>query len=756
MRWIGVTALTLIAFIWQAPQPRPVEERIAVGAFDPASIQGLTFVTGTSTSPGLNYFGLRLLVYRPQSAVEEIPRRVVLGPQAPDGSYSSLTWYSSFDGATPITLKWSRLQPHLVVGRVTAPSNVRVALEVYSPWASQVSWANFWARPDRTTLLGEQIHTRTGVFPRRRFLLRTDRTAIGAASYRDAAAFRELLSKEGHAQPFESEATLAPYRQAALSFDLAQETAFSFVATVGDQWESMEQEAQTVLQKPPIEWLDQAEKRYLAGRPGSAGALGDSFDQVSHLLEWNRYFDPGKQSFYLASSRHPGEWSPGSSSATETGSESFFLAMMGSLIDPSSATATIRQILEGQLTDGRIPPRRGISAAGTTWLPAGRSLPPIGAWCALKIYLATNDLEFLVWAYPRLLLWNDWWHYNRGDGQAWRDGNGDGLLEWGFNEQLEFGALGRQQLSPEARKSLALTESGFAGGDQEAIFNERTETIEVNSVGLNALYALDTESLATIARELGLALEADRLQDRYQRLRKLINDKLWDEELGLYVDRRWDGRISRPQTLENFYPLLAGLPEPDRVQRMATALRGKEKAGESQPIMNYLVYQGLRRYGRHEEAAALAQQGLARDRTAFDLSSSLSLWPAFEELLCTDPGSGINIGSPVAREEARLERIPLAGGRLDVILGPKRTVVRRNGKIELECEAPVRLRYYRKQDRTFGFSIETADQVRVLSPGEEGKKTTVSVDNKILGSTSVGAAASFKVPPGIHRVLIVR
>jgi hypothetical protein len=83
-------------------------------------------------------------------------------------------------------------------------------------------------------------------------------------------------------------------------------------------------------------------------------------------------------------------------------------------------------------------------------------------------------------------------------------------------------------------------------------------------------------------------------------------------------------------------------------------------------------------------------------------------------------------------------------------------LIRRDGKIELECEGPVRLYGYRRQDRTLSFTIETGQEVRVLVPSEAGRKTTVTVDQSILGSTSVGASASFRIPEGLHRVLIVR
>ena len=63
---------------------------------------------------------------------------------------------------------------------------------------------------------------------------------------------------------------------------------------------------------------------------------------------------------------------------------------------------------------------------------------------------------------------------------------------------------------------------------------------------------------------------------------------------------------------------------------------------------------------------------------------------------------------------------------------------------------------YRDNDRATAFAIETKAETRLLVPAIEGRKITVSVDDKVLGSTSAGASASFKVPAGVHKVLIVK
>jgi hypothetical protein len=512
------------------------------------------------------------------------------------------------------------------------------------------------------------------------------------------------------------------------------------------------------------------------------------------------------------------------------------------------------------MPDGRVPLRRYLQTEPVGEPPAltGRSMPPLGALCTLKVYLATQDMEFLAWAFLRLQQWNDWWLANRGDGQAWRDGNKDGLLEWGFDAEVEYGAPGTLMLSNADKRRMAFAESGFVDRPQwldtekikaaasptssaappastaassppspppqpsgEVKYNDQTHTLEFSSVALNSLYALDTELMVTISREIGLAAEGERCQRRYDEIKRLMNEKLWSEEDGLYLDRHWDGRFSRRITLENFYPLLAGIPDEVKAKRMLTTLRDQRKFGGLQLLpsvprddaafvekaseqtaftgathaaINYLLYLGLKRYGFYDEAEGLARQSLhaaraayekqgeaQRERSAaangalFDLFASTSgqpvgeslvpsrasfaglmFLPAVEELISADPWLGMTIGSLIAPEEARVERVKVAGGSLDVMIGPKRTVVRRGDKSEIEFEAPVRLRGYRSTDRTLTFTVEAKAEVRALVPPAEGRKVTVSVNDKVLGSTSPGASASFKVKEGLSKVLIVR
>lgn len=800
-----------------APSTQTPPEQVLVGAYDARHANGLVFVANEQ-----NLFGLRFLIYRPGGAVEDAPRQIELGAHAADGSYAQINWRSRFDDKTPVVLRWSRASKHVVVGRLSAPAGVRVALETYQPWRDArgaTNWAVFSAQADRRTIFGEQVHNQKTKPALRHFLVRTDRAASGAASASDPAALRSALNKEAPAPPESQRGNDDLGRHAALSFDLSQNSAVGFVALIGNDFAALEREAEQLLQKPLTELLDQAEKNSANLRPTSGGALGESLEWVSRVLLWNRLYDHRQQHEYVAMQRLPGRGRRGDALSWDT----LFTAMMTSLIEPQSAKATVRAVLAGQTPDGRVPLRRQMQEpnASEPAVLAGRSMPPIGALCVWKVYLATHDLELLAWAYSRLQRWNDWWHSNRGDGQAWRDGDGDGLLEWGFDAEAEYGALGARVLTNTAKQRLAFSESGLddhwpklygdeakagaanaSAGIGEPKFNDQTRTLEFSPVALNALYALDTEMMMTIARELGLDSEAARWEFRYGELKKLINEKLWSEEDGAYLNRRWDGRLVRRFAPENFYVLAAGIPDEERARQMAARLRAGNLWSEQPPAgngattdasrnaeaessavwapMNYLLYLGLKRYKLHEDAAALARKSTALARAAwekhgqfYDLFAAghaleaeqeglrtsfagLMFWPGVEELIAADPWLGLTLGNLAANAEARVERVHYDGARWDVITSAQRTIVRRNGQIEVEVEGVAFLRGYRSNERTTIFTIEMKEELRVLVPSIEGRKITVSVDDKVLGSTSAGAAASFKVPAGAHKVLIVK
>ncbi|HKC84545.1 MAG TPA: trehalase family glycosidase [Blastocatellia bacterium] len=804
-----------------------------VGAYDSAHINGIVFIANER-----NIFGLRFLTYRAGDAVEDAPQSYEFGDCAPDGSFARLIWRSRFDDKAPLILRWSRVGDNVVVGQLSAPSDIRVAIEAYRPWSDMrddLGRTAFYAQDDRRTIFGEEVSNQKASPPLRNFLLQTDRVGSGAAEYGDPQAMRAALLKEGYAAQPESKQSVA--RFSVLSFDSVRGTppspqgapiySVGFVAIVGDDFGSMQAESNNLLQKLASGILDQEEKKYESSRVASGGALGPSLTTLSRALNWSRIYLPEKRLEYIALSRRNDRDPSNAPLSWDT----FFNAVVSSPVNDASAAAAMRLLLDGLTPDGRAPLRRYLRnpTHEEAAMTAGRSMPPIGALCVWKVYLLTRDLEFLAWAYPRLRQWNDWRLADRGDGQAWRDGNGDGLLEWGFDAELELGKLGARAMSNETKQRLAFSESGLEDRPQGSVgapapgaqpspsvergdeprYNDKTHTLEYSTVGLNALYALDTEILMIMAGELGLQAEVDKWRTRYDQIKKNVNEKMWSEEDGLYLNRHWDGSFSRRLSPENFYPLAAGLADGERAKRMMATLLDSKKFWGEYPLptisrddpafaaaapgrgaiwapMNYLVYLGLKRYGYHAEAAELARKALAIARSASEKTGryddqfssadgspvvegsgaegdgqrtyffGLMIWPAIEEAFSADPWAGLSFGSVAATEESRLERLDVSGAKFDVITGPKRTVIRRNGETEVECETPVRLRAYQSNERAIGFVIEAKERAHIMVPASKGRKITVSVDDQVLGSAPAGAAATFKVSEGSHKVLIVK
>lgn len=762
---IIITALLTV--ISSTIEPSRAESPILIGAYDPAHINGLTLIAGSG-----NYFGLRVIVYRQGEAVEDAPGEFNFGDH--DGSSAAVAWSSGL-ASGPIGFRWSRIGSNAVIGQIKTPPDVRIALETYRPFSDGregAAWASFISQPDRRTIIGERVHG--GGARGRMFCLKTERPAIGAANYADRGRLKEQLIRDGHPS---DESSSSLHRYSALSFDPAQDQTVSFIALIGDDIEAMEKEAAGMLTKSIAALLDEK------GPPKTVqSAEAKSYrDILSRTINWNRFYDPATETEFVAFTRLPGKASHQASSV-ELRWDAFFAALMTGMIDPGAAGGTIRHAIENQLPDGRIPlrvgGRNGLSGAQPLVL-AGRSMPPIGAFCVWKVYLTTNDLSLLAWAYPKLLQWNSWWDRNRGDGIQWRDGNRDGLIEYGYDAELELGRIGAAGLSESSRIREALAESAIplpaapTADEPELKFNDRTHTIELSPIGLNSLFALDTEILMLIARELGLPSES--LQARYDKLKATINQELWSEEDGLYLSRHWNGKFRKAISVDNFLPLLAGIPDQKRADLIINKLPAAESA-----VDNYLLYAGLRRYGHNEKASGIARAGARMaakiwnaDGTLPDSISTktgeplrkdpggavfpaLFMQPAFDELIYADPWTGLAIGATEPAESVRLDAIPYSGASFDIISEPERLVLMRAGNIEVECEGPVRLKGYRTTDRTIGFTIETKKRVRILLPAVEGRKITVSVDDRVLGSTSPGATASFRVPEGTHKVLIVK
>ena len=320
-------------------------------------------------------------------------------------------------------------------------------------------------------------------------------------------------------------------------------------------------------------------------------------------------------------SPEPDDW-------TIFGWDTFFNALLLATVSGDHAWSTLLAGARTQYPNGNVPNWRG-RRGGTP----DRSHPPVGSFAALRLYRAHPDRDALAAAYPALLAWSDWWVAEK-NGRPRREGLTPGLFAWGSDTDLvpgpgcvppwEEGASGHQRAAWESgQDDLPLWE--------EAGWDSRRQILAMSAVDLCSYRALDLQSLSVIARILGDGSTAERLASDYRRLAAAMNRVLWSEAAGLYLDELPSG-LSTRVAASNFLPLVAGVPDARQAGRMIETLSDPNRfwgewvlptiarddpafadqqywRGSIWPPMNYLVLQGLRRYGFAALAAELARKG---------------------------------------------------------------------------------------------------------------------------------------------------
>ncbi|MGH9446425.1 MAG: MGH1-like glycoside hydrolase domain-containing protein, partial [Terriglobia bacterium] len=468
----------------------------------------------------------------------------------------------------------------------------------------------------------------------------------------------------------------------------------------------------------------------------------------------------------------------------------FFGALLTSLEDTSQTEAGIKAILLAQTSTGLVP--NMASGGGAT---PDRSEPPVGAYCVWKVYQRLRDRSLLEWAYPRLKRWHERWFGNRGDGQPWRDGNRDGLLEWGSDRGSAPSIGGRGFLQ------AAKWESGMDDSPMwdHAAYDPQTYTMNLDDVGLNSLYALDSECLAKIAAILGQTADAAGFSAEYSRIKKLVQQKLWNGQDGIYENRYWDGRFSKRLSPTNFYPLFAGIATPEQAAEMVKKhlLNPREFWGKyviptiarDDPAFagqfywrgdiwgptNYMVYEGLERYGfdkialeyagknynlfmgdwkrnQHDDEQYHAWGGNGGGDTHYTWGALLCL-AALEQYIDVNPWDGLRFGALEPSASGEFRAVKWDGHLYDVTIGPARTELLRDGTPRFEAGSGVVVRDYAVQPTEVSFTIHSAMATRVTTQEFRSGTLLVKIDGQTLGRIAVRSGkASFSVPVGEHSV----
>jgi len=639
-----------------------------------------------------------------------------VGPCSPDGRYARVSFDLDLpfglERETPIVrkadrtpglvLEWSRVGNRGVLGRVTTQFTGTLELVPFFPW----DWTGFWEHGVLEGLSGGPT------------LLRGE-TASGR--------FTTIILTDPGTGSWSPEPP-------ALRFSATPGSRLDFAAALDSDPRQAVDETYRLLASGVSPVLARGREAYENERVRVAGPWGGLAASITNNLHWmvllrpetgERYVPAGRRWIFPAPDGSPDHW-------TVFGWDSYFNALELAVESEDLAMAAVRAGLATQYPSGCIPNWRG-RFGGTP----DRSQPPVASLAMAKLLARFDNLPDTEETLPALEAWTAFWRAAKG-GHPRRDGNGDGLFEWGS----DAADISRTPPPWELDSSGWQRAAWESGQDdlpnwQEAVWRDEAETFDLACVDLNSYLAVDLECMAWLFRKTGHAEKAQEYETAWSRLRDRMNETLWNEGRGLYLDRKWSGEWSPRVAASNFLPLIAGVPEEAQARRMLETLtdpawfwgdyllptisRNDPLFPEQQywrgtiwPPMNYLVYQGLKRYGFDEVAGELARRSVALflrswqdyqlcrenydSRTGQGGGQRYQSWgPLFaligiEEHFDVTPWAGLTVGSLALEGESTLRGLPAMGRRWTVVMGPEGLRIHADGRTLLASSAPLVVR----------------------------------------------------------------
>jgi len=470
--------------------------------------------------------------------------------------------------------------------------------------------------------------------------------------------FRDLLAADrdpdGVVEATDTEARLR------FAIDLAPGAArrFRFVRAVGLEEasaDSLESTAHLALHQSEEDLVEDASKPYRSAYdPGLT-------DPARRLLYWSalnlarQCMLPGEGKVrynYYVFSREP-TWGWGHDGQVFHES----LSMLAyALFDARSAMDSQRIFMEAQDGDGYIPYRIGPYAVRTFPVKGERTTSaPFLSWTNWEVYRTARDLRRRDAGNVEREEARRFLRQALGAGESFmrfwadhRDTDHDGLFEWGGNAVLE------------SVRDSQVPIWDLLGKD------DPTAPSLVEAVDLNSMLVREMRALGDIAEELRETQSAARWRQRADALAAKINETMWDPETRFYynVDRATNGftvKTAAGATIDlrrkeiiGFLPLWAGIAPPERAQALVQHLTNPSEFWRRfgvptlsaddpgyQPNVtrccqwngavwlewNYLVFDGLRRYGYKREARELGERMI--EAAATQLRRNHRFWESY-------------------------------------------------------------------------------------------------------------------------------
>jgi putative isomerase len=254
------------------------------------------------------------------------------------------------------------------------------------------------------------------------------------------------------------------------------------------------------------------------------------------------------QAVLLANEVQPPAWAPYSGITPSPGVypgvwslDSAYHAVAVSNWDIKLAHDQFTLLFSHQLPNGMLPDV--IWENGTAY--TSNTKPPVMAWALAVVDHRVPDTDFLRQMYPKMAKLGEFFEKERGgdkDGLFFFAG-GDVGWDAGWDDSIRW-------------------DNGYR--------KSTTDEHRLWAIDLNCYMVSHYQAMAYFAGRLNLPADEASWRKKADDLAQRINDKLWDENLGFYVDRdRVTGKASPTLTPAGFMPLFVHIAPRDRADRCA-------------------------------------------------------------------------------------------------------------------------------------------------------------------------------------------
>ncbi len=262
---------------------------------------------------------------------------------------------------------------------------------------------------------------------------------------------------------------------------------------------------------------------------------------------------------------------------------------------------TLDNFYSHQHRDGFISREINVDEGGENWTrddpcSTGPNVLPFSEW---EYFKSTGDMDRLSKVFDPLLAYHKWLQLNR----TWQDGT-----YWSCGNACGMDNLPRTR--PE--------------------YNNECHHSFMSWIDTCCQQYLSGVILTEMGKILGREDETLWLAEEAEMLYNTINEKMWNEEIGLYNDKLRDGTVSSVKTVAPFWTLISGIATPERAERMVAHLEDERefKRPNRVPALsadnpyylalfgywgggvwaptNYMILRGLDKYGYHDVARDIA------------------------------------------------------------------------------------------------------------------------------------------------------